>query len=119
MGFRQERVNSLLMETISEILEKEVMDPRIGLITVTYAKTSPDLKNTTVYFMVHGGEKEGNRNAKLLNHASGFFQHEIAKRIKLRYIPRIQFKYDRSLDRIKRIESLLKEESSKENEKSD
>lgn len=115
MGFRQKRVNSLIIETISEIIRKEVMDPRIGMITITDAKTSSDLKYTTIYFTVHGNDEEGRKNAQILNSASGFFQHEIAKRLYLKYTPRIKFKFSPGIEKEKRIESLLKEE----NEKSD
>lgn len=117
MGFRQKRVNSLIMETVSEVIEKGVKDPRIGLITVTNAKTSLDLRHTTIYFTVHGNDEEGKKNAELLNHASGFFQHEIAKKLNLRYTPKIQFKYKPGLNTIERIESLLKEENEEESEK--
>lgn len=115
MGFRQKRVNSLIMETISEIIKKEVMDPRIGMITITDAKTSPDLKYTTIYFTIHGNDEEGKKNARILNSAHGFFQHEIAKRLYLKYTPRIKFKYSPGIEKEKQIESLLNEE----NEESD
>lgn len=113
MGFRQERVNSLIIKTISEVIEKEVMDPRLGMITVTDVKTSPDLKHTTIYFTVHGNDEEGKKNAQILNNARGFFQYEIAKRLNLKNTPKIKFKYNPGIDRVKWIESLLQEESEK------
>lgn len=119
MGFRQKRVNSLIIETVSEIIAKEVKDPRVGLITLISAEISPDFKHVTIYFTVHGGSEEGQKNSRLLNHASGFFQHELAKRLKFKYTPKIQFKYNQTFEKIKHIEILLNKESEEESEKSD
>ncbi|MCK4422224.1 30S ribosome-binding factor RbfA [candidate division WOR-3 bacterium] len=106
------------METVSEIIEEEIRDPRIGLVTIISAKTSSDLRHTNIFFTVHGGEEEGKKNEKLLNRASGFVQCELAKRLNLRYTPKIHFEYNPALERIERIEFLLKGEREEESEKS-
>lgn len=110
MGYRQKRVNSIIIETVSEIIEYDLKDPRLGLITVTSSEISPDLKRATIYFTVHGGEEEGKKNAELLNSASGFIQHQLSEKLELKYTPKIKFKYDPVYDKIERIETLLKEE---------
>lgn len=110
MGLRQKRVNSLLTKTLSEIIERELKDPRIGLVTVTSVEVSPDIKYATVFFTVHGGAEKGEKQEEILNHASGYIQHLIAERLELRNTPKLNFKYNSSLDRIEKIESLLKEE---------
>lgn len=110
MTLRQKRVNSYIMKAIPEIIEKEVKDPRIGLVTVTSVESSPDLKHATVYFTVHGGEKSGKMNSEVLNHASGFIQHELSNRIKMKNTPILTFKYRPVMEKTQKIEQLLNEE---------
>ncbi len=111
MTLRQKRVNSYIMKIVPEIIEKEVNDPRIGLVTITSVDSSSDLKHATVYFTVHGGEKSGKSNSDVLNHASGFIQHELARRIKMKNTPILTFKFSPVTDKIQKIEELLKKES--------
>ncbi len=111
MTLRQKRVNSYLMKIVPEIIEKEVKDPRLGLVTITSVESSPDLKHATLYFTVHGGEKSGKSNSKVLNHASGFIQHELSKRIKMKNTPILTFKYSPFMDKMQKIEELLNRES--------
>jgi ribosome-binding factor A len=102
------------MRIVPEIIEKEVDDPRIGLITLISVESSPDLKNATIYFTVHGGEKAGKANSQILNHASGFIQHELARRMKMRNTPKLNFKYSLITQKFERIDELLKKESEEE-----
>jgi ribosome-binding factor A len=114
MNLRQKRVNSYIMKIVPEIIEKEVNDPRIGLITITSVESSPDLKHVTINFTVHGGEKSGKLNSEVLNHASGFIQHELARRIKMRNTPKLTFNYSPIMGKLERIEELLAKESEEE-----
>lgn len=109
MNLRQKRVNSYIMRIVPEIIERELKDPRIGFVTITSVETTLDLRHATVYFTVHGGEEVGELNSKILNHASGFIQHELAKRMKIKNTPKLTFKYNpmKYID----VEKLLKEES--------
>jgi ribosome-binding factor A len=102
------------MKIVPEIIEKEVNDPRIGLVTITSVESSPDLKHVTINFTVHGGEKSGKLNSEVLNHASGFIQHELARRIKMKNTPKLTFNYSPIMGKLERIEELL--EMDKENE---
>lgn len=115
MTLRQKRVNSYIMKIVPEIIEKEVNDPRIGLVTITSVDISPDFKHAKVYFTVHGGEKSGESNSEVLNHASGFIQHELARRIKMKNTPKLNFKYSPMMRKMERIEELLKKESEEQN----
>jgi ribosome-binding factor A len=96
---------------VPEIIEKEVNDPRIGLLTITSVESSSDLKHVTVYFTVHGGEKSGKLNSDVLNHASGFIQHELARRIKMKNTPVLTFKFRPVTEKTQKIEDLLKKET--------
>jgi len=114
MTLRQKRVNSYIMKIVPEIIDKEVNDPRIGLITLTSVEISLDLKHATINFTVHGGEKAGKANSEILNHASGFIQHELARRIKMKNTPKLHFKYSSITQKMERIDELLKKESEEE-----
>jgi ribosome-binding factor A len=111
MTLRQKRVNSYITKIVPEIIEKEVNDPRIGLLTITSVESSSDLKHVTVYFTVHGGEKSGKLNSDVLNHASGFIQHELARRIKMKNTPVLTFKFRPVTEKTQKIEDLLKKEN--------
>ena len=102
------------MKIVPEIIEKEVNDTRIGLITLTHVESSPDLKHATIHFTVHGGEKSGEANSKVLNHASGFIQHKLARRIRMKNTPKLHFKYSSITDKMERIDELLNKESEEE-----
>ena len=102
------------MKIVPEIIEKEVNDPRLGLVTITSVESSPDLKHATIYFTVHGGEKSGKLNSDVLNHASGFIQHELARRIKMKNTPILTFKFRPVMGKIQKIEELLKNEREQE-----
>lgn len=111
MTLRQKRVNSYIMKIVPEIIEKEVKDPRLGLVTITSVDSSPDLKHANVYFTVHGGEKSGKSNSEVLNHARGFIQHELSKRIKMKNTPILTFKFRPITEKIQKIEELLNKAS--------
>ncbi len=76
------------------------------LITITYVDLSPDLRNATVFYMTLGGERvlEAQKFFELQTH---YFKHMIAKKMKLRYIPQILFKLDKTAEYSEKIESLL------------
>lgn len=99
------------MKIVPEIIEKDLNDPRIGLVTITSVECSTDLKHANINFTVHGGEKSGKLNSKVLNRASGFIQHELARHIKMKNTPKLNFIYNPIMDKMERIEKLLKKES--------
>lgn len=106
---RMAQVNQLLKEELSELILREVKDPRIGFVTLTEVKVSPDLHQAQVYFSVLGDEEELQDSRAALEHAAGFLRHQLGRRLALRYIPELHFIYDRSLERAQRIETLLRQ----------
>ena len=80
-GRRVDRIEEQLRIEISEIMERELHDPRIGLTTVTAVKISPDLSHARVMISVLGGDEERQRALKGLRSASGFVKHSLAKRL--------------------------------------
>jgi ribosome-binding factor A len=100
-------VADLLSREVASILQKEVKDPRIGIITITGADVSPDLHMAKVFYTVFGDEAAHEHCAEGLVRASGFIRREVSKRLKLRTVPELRFVFDESFERGIHIEELL------------
>jgi ribosome-binding factor A len=110
MTHRIERVNSLIRHEISELLQRQVKDPRLGnFITITEVVTSPDLKYAKVFISYIGNEAERKETLSVLASASGFFRRELTKRLTLRNVPELSFHWDDSIERGNRILRLIDE----------
>jgi ribosome-binding factor A len=116
-SYRQRRVADFIQEQLAELLQREVRDPRLGLITITAVDVSPDLQQAHVYFSLIGDQAAVKNAQRGLDHASGFLRRELAARLQLRVVPTLTFHFDKSLAEGSRIEELLhqiEEEESKE-----
>lgn len=102
---RQRRVSELLHQEVSNLLQFNTSDPRIGFVTVTEVDISPDLKEATIYVsMLSGDAKE---TLAGLESAASFFRRELGQKLELRYTPNLRFKLDKSIAYGQKIESLL------------
>jgi len=119
MTRRLERVNSLLVEVISEVVMREVKDPRLpGLITITKVETSPDLHYAKVFFsMVGGSDKDKQVALTILQEAAGYIAVTASKKVVLRYFPQLTFKIDDSMEKHQRIDDLLKKIEEEKNQR--
>jgi ribosome-binding factor A len=104
---RADRVGDLLAELISELLRKEIRDPRINTVTVTGVKVSKDLRHARVYFNLLGRPEERKLVSAGLKSATGFIRSKVAKQLNLRFVPTLEFCYDESEDEAQRIDNLL------------
>ena len=106
---RSDRVADLLLEVVSQLLVREVNDPRIGPVTLTAAEVSKDLRHAKIYFsLLTGSERKADVVAGLKS-ATGFIRGRIGKELKLRSVPTLEFIYDETEDRARRIEDLLQQ----------
>ena len=113
MAHRIERVNSLIRQEISELLQRQVKDPRLGnLITVIDVSTSSDLRHAKIFVSRMGSEEEKQETLSVLTAASGFFRNELAKRLRLRRIPELSFQWDDSIERGDYLSQLIDEVNS-------
>lgn len=109
---RQLRVGEELRHSLAWILERgDFRDPALqgNPLTVTEIRISPDLKNATCFFTPLGGGGE-EKIAEVLNaleRAKGYFRHELASRVNLKYAPKLSFEFDHSFDEAGRIDALL------------
>jgi len=104
---RADRVSDLLKEEISLLLLREVKDPHVGFITITDVEVSKDLQVAKVYYTIMGDEKETSDSAQALKRVSRFIKRRLGKRLRLRYIPDIIFKYDHSIEYGEKIDHIL------------
>ena len=106
---RSDRIGDLLVELISELLSREIRDPRVRRVTITGAKVTKDLKLARIFFNVLGGDEDRNHVLAGLRSASGFVRSRIAKELSLKFVPAIEFVYDDTEDHAQRIAELLKQ----------
>ena len=106
-GWRPARVGEMIRMEISDLLVRDLKDPRIGLTTVTAVKMSPDLKQARVYVSVLGGIEERQKTLAGLNSAAAHIRHAIGEHLRLRNAPQLSFCYDQSIEYGAKIEELI------------
>jgi ribosome-binding factor A len=109
------RVDEAIRQVIGDVVAKDMKDPRVGFVTVTDVRTSPDLSHARVYVSVLGergrASEPEQREASLegLRSAHGFLQGRIAEELRLKRTPTLEFSYDDTTDRALRVEEILGE----------
>lgn len=106
---RTNRIGEAIKAEISDILQNELKDPRVGFASIVKVEVSNDLRHTKVYVSVLGGDEEKRRTLEGLNSAKGFIRGEIGRRIRLRHAPEISFQLDESIEQGIRISRLINE----------
>jgi ribosome-binding factor A len=101
------RVDEAVRAVLSDAIASDLKDPRIGFVTVTGVKTSPDLRHARVYVSVLGSEEERAATLEGLRSAHGFLQRRVASELTLKHTPALVFQYDESVDRGMRTTELL------------
>ncbi len=108
MSHRIERVSSLMRHEISDLLQRQVKDPRLGqFVAVNEVALSPDLKYARVFVSCMGSQEEKEAILSGLGAAANFLRRELAKRIRLRRIPDLSFEWDESIERGDRLLRLM------------
>jgi ribosome-binding factor A len=104
---RARRIEEQLKRLLSELVRREVKDPRVGLITITSAEVSRDLTHANVYFTPFAGAGDAEAAREALQHAAGFLRHQVRNQMRLRVAPEIQFHVDDSVERGARLSALI------------
>ncbi len=107
MVSRIDRINSLIRAEISNIISREIKDPRINLISITYVKTTRDLSLSKVYFSSLR-DSDSEEILKGLESASGFIRKCLKKRLDIKRIPMLVFAHDSSMEHGDKIQKILK-----------
>ena len=106
MSERTRRVDHLLQEEISAVIQREVHDPRVGFVTITSVETTPDLRHATVYASIIGDEAHRKATMEALGRAMPFVRHHLGK-LHLKRIPQLHLREDDSAQRGTRVMRLL------------
>ncbi len=106
---RTERLNEQLRREISDILRRDVRDPRVGAPTVTRVDVTSDLSVARVYVRLGSGRAGDHHALAGLQAAGAYVRRELGGRIRLRHVPELRFTADRTLEHAGRIEELLRE----------
>lgn len=107
MSIRQERIQEQLVHELSDMIRRDLRDPRLGFVTLTGAEITRDLRHAKVYVSVLGEPDAQQQSIKALNSASGMLRGEFARRAHLRVAPELVFQQDIGIERGQRIFDLL------------
>ena len=114
---RLRRVAGEIQKEIGSIVQDELKDPRIGFVTITKVRISPDLRIAKIYFSHLGTKKQLQKTQEGLKRSSGYVRRLLGQRIKLRYTPEIIFVLDENIAYSIHISSLLERIRNKDNER--
>jgi ribosome-binding factor A len=111
MRYRKLRIQDQLREEISLIIQRDIKDPGIGFVTVLEVKMTDDLKNAKVYCSVYGEDEEKKKTLDALQRSKGYIKFLLGKRVQLKYMPDLTFTLDSTIDRVARIEEILRKDA--------
>ncbi|HEY5526127.1 MAG TPA: 30S ribosome-binding factor RbfA [Candidatus Anoxymicrobiaceae bacterium] len=94
MSRRLNKVEEACKEVLSEVLQREVKDPRVGFVTITSVKVSPDLRHAKVYVSVLGTREDTERSFEGLESSKGYMRSELGKHLRIKYLPEIEIVKD-------------------------
>ncbi|MGK9370058.1 30S ribosome-binding factor RbfA [Melioribacter sp. Ez-97] len=115
---RIDKVASMIKEELSLIFLHKIQDPSLSLITITNVKLSPDLKLSKVYLSVYEKEKREEVLVKV-NELKGWIRTQLAGRIRIRFVPELEFFIDDTLDYVEKIETIFKKIHESDNKEND
>jgi ribosome-binding factor A len=109
-GHRAVQVGGQVREEIMQIIRRDLKDPRIGFVSITEVRMSPDLRSARVRVSVLGGEEEGRATLAGLRSATGLIRHELGRRLQnLKFTPDLRFELDPGIEYSVRISKTLRE----------
>ena len=103
---RSVRVADQIQRELAVLVARDVADPRVGEVTISGVDLSPDMRHARV-LVTPGRGTDGDASASALNHAAGFLRSRLARRVRLRRLPRLVFEHDRTLEQALRIDALI------------
>ena len=107
---RMRRVDEAMREVLSDVLSHDLKDPRVGFVTVTDVKTSPDLRHARVYVSILGDAEAVAASLEGLESAHGYLQGRVGSELRLKNTPALQFVHDDTAARAQRLEQLMDEQ---------
>ncbi|HEB87397.1 MAG TPA: 30S ribosome-binding factor RbfA [Gammaproteobacteria bacterium] len=114
---RARRVGEQIQRELAVLIQREIKDPRLGMLTVSAVEVSRDLSLAKVFVTVFNEEHDMVQTLDILNHAAGFLRHCLGKNMSLRSVPTLKFIYDASVSKGDRLSSLIDQAVSADREK--
>ena len=108
-GARMRRVDEAVREVLGDAVTQDLKDPRVGFVTVTEVRTSPDLRHARVFVSVFGSPEEQAASLEGLRSAHGVLQARIARELRLKRTPALEFQLDETAERAARLEALIED----------
>lgn len=108
MTRRTRQVGELLREELTDIIRREVKDPRVGFMSITQVEVPTDLRSARVYVSVLGTDQERTATLAALRSAAGYIRFQLKPRLRMRQIPELEFRDDRSMEHAQRITETLR-----------
>jgi ribosome-binding factor A len=112
---RPHRIAEQIRRELAELLQLEVKDPRVGMVTLTDVEVTPDYSHAKVYFTLLGQGHPLEETVAGLNRASGFLRSQLAHRMRLRIVPQLHFVFDSSVERGVQLSHLIEDAVALEN----
>jgi ribosome-binding factor A len=106
---RSSRIADQIQRDLSEAIRTELKDPRVGMVTITAVEVSRDLSHARVFVTSLAGAEAMEESLGALRHAAGFLRSFLARTLRLRTVPELQFVYDESVERGIRLSRLIDE----------
>lgn len=116
MTRRTQQVGEMLRAELDDIIRKEVKDPRIGFFSLTRVEVPTDLRSARVYVSVLGSDDERRNTVEALRQAARFIRFHLKPRLRMRQIPELDFRDDRSMEYAQEISEVLAEVRSRDEE---
>lgn len=115
---RNNRTAEEIKRELANIIRTELKDPRVqGLLSITSVEVTGDLRYAEVFISFYGQKEEQKEVLNTLKNAAGFMRIELGKRIRLRFIPELLFKFDDSMEHGAKISAILNQINSEKDEK--
>jgi ribosome-binding factor A len=119
---RTQRIGDQIQRELALLIQREIKDPRLGLVTITAVEVSRDLSHAKVFITVMGKDDDQDAvkdNLRILNDAGGFLRMQLGKAMKLRTVPQLHFNYDASVRRGVELTSLIERAVAEDRKHSD
>ncbi|RRV81386.1 30S ribosome-binding factor RbfA [Stutzerimonas stutzeri] len=119
---RTQRIGDQMQRELALLIQREIKDPRLGLITITAVDVSRDLSHAKIFITIMGQDDDQEAikgNLRILNDAAGFLRMQLGKSMKLRTVPQLHFNYDASIRRGVELSSLIERAIAEDRKHSD
>lgn len=114
---RTRRVGEQLQRELAQLIQHEIKDPRLGMVTVSAVEVSRDMSNAKVFVMMSGTEDEIKTSLGILNKAAGFLRHTLSKSMTMRIMPHLKFLHDQTMEHGDNLSALIEHAVATDKEK--